>query len=207
MNLLDKLLRRRPPVSDLQGLADFVDENAAFLVQKGMFEYSRARAGHYSKVMFGELEFQNAIESSRWRAYPLGLAMVGEVAVDVVEQLSGEERRSVVSAVTDIVLSVFDRYPVPSAVDADTWRQSRRTLAVHLSQIALHPAKRAMDIPETLAESYFEMMPIHARHRGQDYPTLKNYLRVTLCNIHDELTKRIDAQAVAEQLQVRAPLT
>ena len=205
MNLLDKLLRRRPPVSDLQGLADFVDENAAFLVQKGMFEYSRARAGHYSKVMFGELEFQNAIESSRWRAYPLGLAMVGEVAVDVVEQLSGEERRSVVSAVTDIVLSVFDRYPVPSAVDADTWRQSRRTLAVHLSQIGLHPAKRAMDIPETLAESYFEMMPIHESMRSRDIGTTLSFLKLNLVNIHTELGKRMNATAMVQELRkVRA---
>ena len=39
-------------------------------------------------------------------------------------------------------------------------------------------------------------MPIHEKLRGRDFPTIRNYLRVTLCNIHDELTKRMDAPAL-----------
>ena len=203
MKLLDTLLGRRPPISDLGALADFIDEQSAFLVQKGMYEYSRARAGHFSKVMFGEPEFRHAVENSRWRAYPLGLAMVAEVVVGVVEQQAGRERRVVLHGVAEVVLSVFDRYPVPEVLDADTWRQARDALVERLAQIGLHPLKRAMDIPEPLAKDYFALMPIHAKLWGQDFPTLKNYLRVTLCNIHDELTKRIDAQAVADHLQAK----
>jgi hypothetical protein len=33
--------------------------------------------------------------------------------------------------------------------------------------------------------------------RGRDFPTVRNYLRVTLCNIHDELDKRMDVLALA----------
>ena len=203
MNLLDRLLGRRPPVGDLPALADFIDKQSAFLVQKGIYEYSRARAAHYSKVLFAEAQFQRAVEDSRWRAYPLGLAMVGEVVVGVVEQAAGRERRVVLDGVADVVLSVFDRYPVPDVLDDDTWRKARATLVERLGLIGLHPLKRAMDIPEPLAKSYFDLMPIHKELRGQDFLTLKNYLKVTLCNIQDELTKRIDAQAVADQLQVR----
>ena len=29
------------------------------------------------------------------------------------------------------------------------------------------------------------------------FPTVRNYLRVTLCNIHDEFAKRMDAPALA----------
>lgn len=203
MNLLHRLFGRRPAVNDLLGLADFVDMQSAFLVQKGIYEYSRARAGHYSKVLFGEPEFRHAVENSRWRAYPLGLAMVGEVVVGVVDQIASQGRESVLSAVVELVLSVFDRYPVPAVLDDDTWRQARSELAKRLELIGLHQTKRAMDIPEPLAKAYFALMPIHEKLRGQDYPTLKNYLRVTLCNIHDELTTRIDAQAVANQLKAR----
>ena len=78
MKLFD-LLRRHPTIRNAEALADFIDRNAAFLVQKGIYEYSRARAGHYGKVLFSEPGFQQAVEQSRWRAYPLGLAMVGEV--------------------------------------------------------------------------------------------------------------------------------
>ena len=40
-------------------------------------------------------------------------------------------------------------------------------------------------------------MPICEKLRGSDYPTIRNYLRVTMCNIWDELTKRTDARALA----------
>ena len=51
MGLLD-FFRRKPPIRDAAAVGDFVDENAAFLMQKGIYEYSRARAGHYAKVLF-----------------------------------------------------------------------------------------------------------------------------------------------------------
>ena len=60
--------------------------------------------------------------------------------------------------------------------------------------------KRVMDIPEPLAEAYFAMMPIHEKLRGRDFQTTRNYLRVSLCNIHDELVDRIDAAAVTGAL-------
>lgn len=88
-------LRRRPLIRDAQQLADFIDRNAAFLVQKGIYEYSRARAGHYSKVLFREPEFRQAVEHARWTAYPLGLAMVGEVAEGVLRPHIGADRRAV----------------------------------------------------------------------------------------------------------------
>lgn len=200
MNLLRKLFRRAAPISDVGALADFIDEQSAFVVQKGIYEYSRARSGHYSKVLFTEREFQNAAEISRWSAYPLGVAMVGEVVVGVLEPHAEHGRQTISRAVSALALSVFDRYPAPAALGAEAWRQARGALAQRLDLIGLHPAKRVMDIPEPLAESYFALMPIHKKLRGQDHPTLKSYLKVTLCNVHDELAQRIDAEAVAHRL-------
>ena len=66
--------------------------------------------------------------------------------------------------------------------------------------IGFHPPKWAKDVPEQFAESYFNLMPIHEKLRGRDFPTTRNYLRVTMTNIHDELTKRLDAAATAKSL-------
>lgn len=203
MSFLTRLFHREPPVADETALAAFIDTRSAFVVQKGIYEYARARAGHYSKVLFSEPRFQQAVEESRWRAYPLGLAMVGEVATVVLQETTSLPRQAVVAAVSDLTLSVFDRYDMPAALDGETWRGARTSLVERLDRIGLHPPKRAMDIPEPLAQEYFALMPIHESLRGQDFPTLKNYLRVTLCNVHDELTKRIDAQAVADRLASR----
>ena len=193
--------RRQPPIRDTDALADFIDENSAFLVQKAIYEYARARAGHYSKVLFAEREFQEAVERSRWCAYPLGLAMVAEVVDKALHADSADDRRRDIVTLTAIVLSVFDRYPVPAALDEATWQKLRADLEQRLKHIGLHPPKRAMDIPEPYAKRYFDLMPIHEKLRGRDFPTTHNYLKVMLCNIHDELTNRIDAPAVAAALR------
>ena len=90
---LFELFRRRPPIRDAQALAEFIDRQAAFLMQKGLYEYSRARAGPYAKVLFRESGFQTAVEESRWRAYPLGLAMVAEVVEGVLRPHAADRHR------------------------------------------------------------------------------------------------------------------
>ena len=80
----------------------------------------------------------------------------------------------------------------PKHSEFGVWRGLRADLELRLQRIALHPPKRAMDIPEPYAKLYFDLMPIHEKLRGRDFVTTHNYLKVTLCNIHDELTKRLE---------------
>jgi hypothetical protein len=44
-------------------------------------------------------------------------------------------------------------------------------------------------------------MPIHEKLRTRDLPTTTSYLRVQICNIHDELMGRMDAAAMADNLR------
>jgi hypothetical protein len=199
MGLLD-FFRRRPPICDVPALAEFIDRNAAFVVQKGIYEYSRARSGHYAKVLFREPEFQSAAENSRWRAYPLGLAMVSEV-VEGVLRPHAEDRRAALDRLIAISLSVFDRYPPPAVLGEETWSQMRVELAHNLDLIGVHAVKAAKDIPIPFAERYFQLMPIHEKLRASEFPTIRNYLRVTMCNIHEEFSKRIDAQALTQAVR------
>ena len=200
MKLLEKLFRPRPPIRDPGALADFIDAQSAFIVQKGIYEYSRARAGHYAKVLFAEQGFAQSVEHARWQAYPLGLAMVGEMIEGVLASRGGSQRRAMLDQLTSVVLSVFDRYPVPPSIGEAAWLEARRDLAHRLDLVGGHAPKRVMDITDPLAESYFAMMPIHEKLRGRDFQTTRNYLRVCLCNIHDELVDRIDAPALTAEL-------
>ena len=201
MKLFEKLFRARPPIRDREALADFVDTQSAFLVQKGIYEYSRARAGHYSKVLFAEQGFARSVEHSRWQAYPLGLLMVGEMVNGVLASgADGMQRRQILDRLIVVVLSVFDRYPVPPSIGEAAWRDARADLAHRLDLAGGHAPKRVMDIPDPLAEAYFALMPIHEKLRGRDFQTTRNYLRVSLCNIHDELISRMDKAAVQRAL-------
>jgi hypothetical protein len=201
MDWRDLLFWRRPPVADLDALAVFVDERAAFLVQKGIYEYSRARAGHYAKVLFHEQEFNDALDRSRWRAYPLGLAMVGEVVEAAVRTHAGEDAARHADRVRLFVLSVFDRYPPPDALGVEAWREARAGLDQRLRLLGLSPPKRVIDIPEPYARTYWDLMPIAKEVRSRDFPTTHSYLKIMLCNIHEELTRRADLPTLARQLR------
>ena len=178
MGLLD-MFRPRPPIRDVPALADFIDENAAFLVQKGIYEYSRARAGHYAKVLFSEAGFQEAVENARWRAYPLGLAMVAELVEGVLRSHGGAERRARSRRAHRA------RARRSSTATPCRPRSSERRLArcaatsssVASASSASMRSKPAKDIPEPFAEAYFALMPIDRKLRASEFPTIRNYLQ------------------------------
>jgi len=200
MNFLG-FFRRQPPIRECEQLADFIDEQSAFLMQKGIYDYSQARAGHYTKVLFKEEEFHEALELSRWQAYPLGLAIVGEMVEGVLRPHAGGDRRSVLDPLIAMVLSVFDRYPVPPSLGKARWQGLRDELARALDRVSLHPPKRAFEIPEPYAQRYFDLMPFHKELLTRDMPTARSYLKINLTNIHDELIKRMDARDMAAKLR------
>jgi hypothetical protein len=200
MGLLDFLLRRKPPIGTAQQLADFIDEQSAFLVQKGIYDYARARAGHFSKVMLADEGFQRALNRSRWRAFPLGLAMVGETVESVLAPNAGADRRSELDPLIKLVLSVHDRYPRPAELTDEEWAAGRADLALHLERLSTHPPKRIIDIPVPFAERYFAMMPFDKPFLTPDAPTARSFMQLQLVKVQEELMNRMDADAMVKQL-------
>lgn len=201
VDYLRGLFRRKPPIRDLGALADFIDENAAFLVQKGIYDYARARSGHYAKVMLPDEGFQGALNRSRWLAFPLGLAMMGEMVDAAIEQHSvGDDRRAILDPLIRIVLSVHDRYSLPAELTQEEWTQGRSDLALHLERLSTHPPKRVIDIPVPFAERYFDLMPFDKQLLTKDAPTAQGFLQLTLVRMQGELTERMDAAAIVRML-------
>ncbi|MFN3655688.1 MAG: hypothetical protein ACK4UO_00370 [Pseudolabrys sp.] len=184
--------RREQPVATRAALLDFLDSQAAFLSQKGIFEYSRARAGPYGNILFTDKGFLAEVETSRWLGYPVALAMVAEAVEGALSARAGAQRDTVIRAITAATLAVFDRYPNPAAVDAETWAKAREDLAHDLSLIGLHPVKRVMDVPAPFVDRYVAAMPIHEKLMKNDVPTIHNYLRTNLCHVHAVFIKRAD---------------
>jgi hypothetical protein len=200
MGLFDFLLRRKPKIDAPQELAHFIDEHAAFVVQKAIYDYSRARAGHYSKVMLADRGFQSALNRARWRAYPLGLAMVGETVETILAPHAREDRRRELDPLIALVLSVYDRYPRPAELTDEEWAAGRADLALHLERLSTHPPKRVIDIPEPFAERYFAMMPFDKPFLTPDAPTARGFMQLHLIKAQEELIDRMDAEAMVRQL-------
>lgn len=196
--------RRKPDIDTPALLADFIDERAAFLVQKGMFDYARARSGHYTKVLLAEKEFHQAVNESRWRAYPLGLAMVAEMVEGQLRRY-GDGPLAMLERLTPLVMDVFDRYPVPAELGPQKWAEARERLLRRLGQIGTHPPKRVIDIPERFIATYWKLMPFDESVKTNDMPTTLAYLKMTLTQMADDLTQRMDAPAMARMLTEEFP--
>jgi hypothetical protein len=193
------IFRRGAPIASRDALVDFLDAQAAFLAQKGMFEYSRARAGPYGNILFTDKGFLAELEKSRWLGFPVTLAMVGEAVEGALRPLAGD-RSIMLQGVTAAVLAAFDRYPEPSPLDAGVWADARRELERDFNVVGMVSVKRVMDIPARFVDRYVAAMPIHEKLRAKDAPTIHNYLKTNLCNAHAEFVRRADVPELVEAL-------
>ncbi|MGE0563391.1 MAG: hypothetical protein AB7O50_02640 [Pseudolabrys sp.] len=199
MGILD-LFRRPAPIADRAGLMDFVDAQAAFLGQKGVFEYSRAAAGPYGNILFNDKGFLAAVEVSRWQSYPLGLMMVGEMVEGELRRAAADRATQIREELAKIILGVFDRYATPPVVDAVAWQEARNEIDREFGAAALHPIRRIADIPARYAGRYVGVMPIHEKLRSKDTGTIHNYLKSNLINMHDIFVRRADLPALVARL-------
>lgn len=195
--------RRQPSIREVSDLADFIDQRGAYLIQRYIYDYTHARSGPFSQRLLGLPDFAQAVERSRWSAYPLGLAMMGEMVEGVLAPHAAGDRRSVLDPVTGVVLGVYDRYETEASkqIGVGAWRGAREELARQLDRVGTHPPKSVSDIPEPYAERYFNMMPFDKELLTNDVPTTRSYLRLTLTNIRDDLAKHMNAAVIAAKLR------
>ena len=71
--------------------------------------------------------------------------------------------------------------------------------------VRVFSSSRAIDITGPYEKSYFDLMPIHEKLRKPDFPTLGNYLRVSMCNIYDEFTAQVDIPALSAEIAQMEP--
>jgi hypothetical protein len=89
---------------------------------------------------------------------------------------------------------------VPASLGEAAWAEARAELSRRLQMLGLHPPKRVIDVPAPYARTYWDLMPIAKEVRSRDFSTTHSYLKITLCNIHDELTRRADLPVLGRQL-------
>jgi hypothetical protein len=191
MSLLD-LFRRPPPVADAGGLEDFIDQRASFMIQKSVFEYSRARAGIMWEKLFKEPGFKEAIDVARWRGYPIALANVTEMVEGVLRPYSGDREAELLSAILRLSKAVIHRYPVPPHEPAQFWAEAEAWLERRLGDIQDAPPKPVKDIPLSTAQQMFDLLPIHPSIRTEDFVMVRNHLRTNLCRMYEDFIERAD---------------
>lgn len=182
-------------------LIEFIDTRSAFLIQKNIFDYARARSGPYFSSMIKEEAFKHAVEVSRWTNYPVGLAALAEIVRGVL--FEGSDRKAINDAVSSAALAAFDKYPVPEVIGEAAWRQARETLLLWLKQIDMHPPKFAKDVILPYAQQIFDAQPIHEELRKRDFEMITAQLRINLVSMHDEFESRVEKAVLLSDLGVQ----
>jgi hypothetical protein len=199
MGIFD-LFRRPPPVATLPALDDFLDSQAAFLVQKCIFEYARARSGILSDKLFKEPAFVAALEESRWRNYPICLGHVALMVDAALRPLAPGRASALADGLVAAVARIVGRYDVPAGMAPDFWMRARGAIESRIRRASLAAPHAVKDIPKDEFKAFFDRLPIHERLRGYDYVLIRNNLRINLCRAHETFLARMDAPALVALL-------
>ncbi|RWK55418.1 hypothetical protein [Mesorhizobium sp.] len=199
-DLLPEFLRKPQPIGSVGELADFMDSRAAFLAQKSIVEFCRVRAGVYWQKLFSEKEFQAALNHSRWRAYPACYAIVAEMVEGALREPAGMRQRGLPAALEKVALASFSKYAVPEGSPNTFWEDAAELTRQHLAATQIGPPRPVREIPEPLARTVFEMVPIHPNLLTNDYDYIFNFLRMNLLRAHDDFLAQADRSALVDEL-------
>lgn len=199
-NLFGRLFRRPERIADVEALERFLDERAAFLTQKGIVEFCRVRAGGHWQKLFGEAEFQQALTLSRWRGYPLALAMLAEMVEAALREAAGVERLRLSGTLSAAAARLTAKYPVPAGESGDFWEISNALIAATLAEAQSRPARPVAAMPDPLAKKFHKALPLHQNLVAPDYDYIFNFLRMNLLRAHDDFVAQADAPALLADL-------
>ena len=117
--------------------------------------------------------FKRAVEQSRWQAYPLGLAMVGELVEGIIREHADYNRRRAASRRRPRAPCLRPLCDARRTRRGGLDRQPSRELHRRLQSDCDACAKSAPETsPSRSSRRYFDCMPIHQKLRGSDFPTI-----------------------------------
>lgn len=192
--------RRKPAIDTREKLVEFLDTRAAYLIQKNIFDYARARSGPYFSQIVKEEAFKHSVEVSRWTGYPTGLAALAEIVRGVLFEQA--DRKALNDSISSATLAAFDHYPVPQVLGEEAWKKARETLIERLALIDSHPPKFAKDVILPYAQILYDSQPIHEELRKNDFEMIRAQLRINLVTMHDEFATRVKTPALLADLGV-----
>jgi hypothetical protein len=200
MSLRWPLTRKsRPPVATLAELADFLAAQTAYVSQRTVLEYCRARTGLNWDKLYREQTFVDSLEVCRWEAYAEVLAEVAELALTVLRRQSPADPQIYLPGLAAAAGAALLRHPVPA--HRTSWDAASAAIEQHLAQ-ALLAAPRAVHLAGFgAADAIFAHLPIHPDLRREDGDMFRNSMRFALCRAFDEMTRRFDVPALAQALR------
>jgi hypothetical protein len=202
VSALRRLLpKRATPVSTADELADFLAARSAYVAQRSVIEYCRARSGPNWDKLFSEASFLERLEVCRWEAYATVLAEVAELALIRLRRDGAGDAASCLPGLVEAARAALLRHPVPA--HRSSWSDASEAIERHLARALLAAPHPVHLLGIESATAIFELLPIHADLRRQDRIMFQNTVRFAICRVFDE-TRRFDLCALEAVLSTAA---
>ncbi len=206
MGILTKLtdLFKREPIETIEQFEAFMNSRSAFLAQKCVVEYCRARSGLLWEKLFKEAAFKTALDYSNWYSFTIAYSFVAEMMEGIFSERCQVGREGLAAYLSDVGARTFASYDLPAGVDSDFWDKAREQLDNALAEALLRAPKQVKEIPKPRVKLIFESLPIHEDVRSYDYELIQNNIRINLCRIYDDFIADADLDALAAAIDRKA---
>lgn len=200
MGLLDVLSRwlKPEPIDTAEALERFMDSRAAFLAQKCVVEYCRARSGILWQKLFKEQPFQAALHESRWITYSITYCDISEMMEGLLRDRLDGPPGALQRGLLAMAERTFARHGLPAGAPGDFWDKALERMERRLAAARLHEPKPVRNIPKTDMDEVFANLPIHESLRGHDYQLVQNHLRTNIVRIYEDFLDAADLDRLAE---------
>jgi hypothetical protein len=200
LSILRRLLgrSRSPPVTTASELAEFLGAQTAYIAQRSVIEYCRARTGLNWEKLFAEPSFLDRLEVCRWEAYAVVLAEVAELALIQLRRYGAADPTTYLPGLVQAAHAALLRHPVPT--HRTSWTDAADFTEQHLARALIAAPRPVHLLGVHSADVIFELLPIHADLRRQDRTMFQNSVRFAICGAFDEMTRRFNVPALEAAL-------
>lgn len=196
---------RRPPerFATISDLRRFIETRSAYVTQRSMYEYCRARAGTHWQYLVSEKPFVDQMSIKRWMAYPeiLGDICVavegalrphaGPKTVALAERIAGLGAETLRATLPTEGPGVEVRHEIDLLIAALRTRIGEAQVAAPL---AVH------DIARNGGEAIFVNMPIHENMKGVDRTVIHRNVAFLMVRVISDFNAAADHAAIISEL-------
>jgi hypothetical protein len=190
--------RRSEPVASMRELADFLAAQTAYVSQRTVLEYCRARTGLNWDKLFKEQAFVDSLEICRWEAYAAVLGEVAELVLIRLRSHGAAEVEACLPGLEKAVRSALLRHPVPR--HRESWEEVCADTERHLGRALLAEPRAVHVVGIGAADAIFDLLPIHPDLRPHDRTMFQNTVRFSLCRVFADIRQRLDVPALQASL-------
>ena len=200
LSALRRLLigRRSPPVTGAGDLVQLLAEQTAYVTQRTVIEYCRARSGLNWDKLFAEPLFVERLEVCRWDGYAIVLAEVAELVLIRLRRDGTADPEDYLPGLVRAAQAALRRHPVPA--HRASWSDAEGAIERHLARALLAAPRPVHLVGFQSADAVFELLPIHEGLRRQDQEMFQNSLRFAICGVFEEISRRVDVAALEAAL-------